>query len=628
MCDGLRDCENSDDEEHCTTFSNIVPHVEICKMIFSEDFVSLQQYCPRPYHVNSNKTLQMACGNVWTNLSKLTFDFSHKASKDVFKSQIENNSYCTYELNDCGFIKEHPNGAHLISCENHTCPDKHFKCPGFYCIPWRYVCNDRTDCPGGTDEIACNRMSCPGMFKCKGSVICLSLENLCDSVSDCGYPNEDEMFCSDRTQHCPQSCSCLLFSISCRKNKLDMNSKLNIFLSIHLVKVTFDQGYEIMDSLDKPIILTLNYCNLTYVCKKEKKQKQLRHIVAMDFSNNKINELGKTCFVKMKNIRLLNMSKNILDSISSFVFSSCTHLEKIDISHNNIIWLHDHAFLGVSNISFLNITNNPVVFVGTYAFSSANIKHIFSDQFKVCCIKPSRETTCTARPTWPNTCGRFIKEITVRILAFVICGLGILMNISSVIIILKKILPGAESYANAITCLCISDTLCCGSLMIILTADEIMRESYLSFEHTWRGNFFCYCSSLLYNTSNLFPIFTINVLAFTRYSVIRSPLTSKFLDKNFMTRICIGTCFLAISMSALLMVLHIVTTNSLQLPTGLCLLLGNVGKSVVPMVVAIIMMLMQAISCITVPLTYFLLFKEMAKSKPKSIKHQWGMMEI
>ncbi len=216
VCDGIKDCYTNDDEEHCSNFTYLVPHSELCMKIMHRNLSDILQSC---LELNISEISQMPCVNVSMKLSRLTLDFTVETSDVIIKDQKHSRNYCIYELDECGLIKGHPQGANLISCENHNCPDRYFKCPGFYCIPWRYVCNNRTDCPGGTDEVskACNRTSCPGMYRCKDSVICLSLANFCDNFTDC-YSQDDEIHCSKKAHNCPIYCSCLLFSMSC-KNK-------------------------------------------------------------------------------------------------------------------------------------------------------------------------------------------------------------------------------------------------------------------------------------------------------------------------------------------------------------------------------------------------------------------------
>ena len=37
------------------------------------------------------------------------------------------------------------------------CPDNSLKCPGSYCIPLRFRCNDVWDCANGEDELKCGK---------------------------------------------------------------------------------------------------------------------------------------------------------------------------------------------------------------------------------------------------------------------------------------------------------------------------------------------------------------------------------------------------------------------------------------------------------------------------------------
>ncbi len=98
----------------------------------------------------------------------------------------------------------------------YKCDITHYKCPGYYCIPWRYVCDKKIDCPGGLDERKCPRSSCPGQFKCMESDICVSRESLCDTLLDCPS-RDDEEYCSLSIAICPKQCICLLFALYCQR---------------------------------------------------------------------------------------------------------------------------------------------------------------------------------------------------------------------------------------------------------------------------------------------------------------------------------------------------------------------------------------------------------------------------
>ena len=108
-------------------------------------------------------------------------------------------------------------GSHLQNCTDFEC-NLHYKCPGHYCIPWRYVCEGKWDCPLGYDEfkITCGELrKCQRMFHCYGTGICLHLKDICDGYKDCPY-GDDEVLCLLSTVYCPKVCICINFAIVCR----------------------------------------------------------------------------------------------------------------------------------------------------------------------------------------------------------------------------------------------------------------------------------------------------------------------------------------------------------------------------------------------------------------------------
>ncbi len=107
------------------------------------------------------------------------------------------------------------NGQHLVECEKTDCSPKYFKCPGFYCIPLRYVCNGIWECPGGMEELPhmnCHLQTCSGLFKCLDSLICIAPESICDGIIDCPH-GDDIQFCDMNLAVCPRSCTCFKMSL-------------------------------------------------------------------------------------------------------------------------------------------------------------------------------------------------------------------------------------------------------------------------------------------------------------------------------------------------------------------------------------------------------------------------------
>lgn len=74
----------------------------------------------------------------------------------------------------------------MVDCATHNFTN-HFKCPGSYCIPWRLVCDKKTDCLDRQDERYCSDYRCPGMLKCKGEVFCVHPSEVCDNIRHCPH---------------------------------------------------------------------------------------------------------------------------------------------------------------------------------------------------------------------------------------------------------------------------------------------------------------------------------------------------------------------------------------------------------------------------------------------------------
>ncbi len=473
MCDGIVDCIGEDDEKHCPLFPHMFHPSQICEIVLNASIFNFPWTCHKKH--SADRPNQISCINLIANVNPLTFDFTIP-SKPVHNDQNQTYEPCVYIPHVCGLMHGQSNGYHLISCEEHVCDKRHFKCPGYYCLPWRFVCNDQLDCPGGADEAQCAHAGCPGMFKCRNSSICISGEDLCDDISDCPL-NDDQFFCniSNYLKSCPSNCSCLLYSFFCTGLHLKTEEKLEPYIYIYLHKM--DLPLSIFVMLNDPVFLVLEHCGLKHICKMVKLPKQLR---IFNISGNTLKKLEKDCFEFMSNITHLNMSKNRIASLSSYTFQSSSVIVMLDLSNNKISILNDKVFSGLYLMKVLNLIGNSIVSISNLAFFESSIEYLVTNKqdYKVCCVKPSAETLCYAKPNWPNTCNRLLGHSLVKILIWCIIVIGILMNIYSCIIIWRKLVSSGENYNNLVVLLSINDICYCISLLtkFIVIADDIFAD--------------------------------------------------------------------------------------------------------------------------------------------------------
>ncbi len=133
---------------------------------------------------NNGAVLTFYCSRVW--ISCLYEVISHE-QRDIVS---------------CGSM------SHLYDCENEQCRKGTFKCPQYYCVHLRYVCDGYFDCPFGYEEHNCKRSSMPQMFHCVNTSIFIAPQSVCDTIVDCPV-GDDELSCDIARLKCPYTCDCL-----------------------------------------------------------------------------------------------------------------------------------------------------------------------------------------------------------------------------------------------------------------------------------------------------------------------------------------------------------------------------------------------------------------------------------
>ncbi len=279
--------------------------------------------------------------------------------------KLQKNNHCLFILGYNATLIPYSNGQHLTKCKKYACHHTYYKCPGFYCIPWQYVCNHRVDCPGGLDERLCDRQrnTCAKQLRCRDSAVCIALENICDGVDDC-LLQEDEYFCDIFPQRCPLNCMCLLFVIECSGWRPVVTHELKTELKFPYVKISIrvaniSDVLSFLQQFHQVVELKFHDTLIFDICQKWEQFTGNFFMRVLSLSFNDLTVLSRNCFSDMQ-LRFLNLSFNDIYYVEKYSFENSEHLIILDLSFNKISYLFPHIFSIKLYMKLLDLHGNLI----------------------------------------------------------------------------------------------------------------------------------------------------------------------------------------------------------------------------------------------------------------------------
>ena len=465
-------------------------------------------------------------------------------------------------------------------CQHIGCPGM-LKCGASFCVIVSAVCDGIQDCVNAEDEKNCRFLTCPGLFRCRSETTCLGQHNVCDGHVDCEQSQDDEVDC----RPCPNSCICYGYTISCLL--VDENSPILATLYYwKVVNIQLSFGYAPLDQISP-------FCNMLF----------------LDFSDTELRfiKLDSSLTLCTNQLIKLNVSKNIISTLTFISHSAWLNLICFDASHNQIvnlpsklperlqyIYLEDNLLNFISkefssflyNMVFLDVSNNALYILELHLSvgRDASVILVNVPDSRSCCLLPDHVVCHTVNIVY-HSCQSIFPYIWLQwmwiAVAFIFSTLSIFVIIRF-FIMGKDTAKGTGRHFRVI----MSNIISSNSMLSLYFVVVSSFGSQATNLYVWKTQFTCKIIYIIFFSSlhgnMFFKIFrSIFVILKTVF-----PFKHQCRWLRFSAVICSGYWFLTISLAiAVLAVLGGLTNNMLfytnvdQACTLFCVGTGTDGVS-------------------------------------------------
>ncbi len=475
---------------------------------------------------------------------------------------------CVFRLDSSNHLYPCRTGSHTQRCEHFDC-NAHYKCPGFYCIPWQYLCDGKIDCPHGYDESTGHRCglsrACSNMFKCFKSQTCIHYQDICNVKVDCPF-DDDELLCDLADSQCFSGCKCLFYAIVC--NRVSLKNLKQNYLPFVSYSMTHCNLSSIFFHLHENALRT-NFSHNRFLVV-PKAVKHLRKLWSLDLSYNSLSKLERGNFKDMIRLYSISVKNNKIVSIGSETFRTQKHLFAVNAKNNMIQCVGKYVFNTEVTLPLLFISNNslPKAVIAEFQSAQVSAQVLVTDSLALCCLA-SDSYTCLTRSPWYLTCQRLVQR---RMAVFILClvvfiflfDISLLFaNICSSISgkklnpyhIILSTLPGSHLLANVY-------------FILQFIADSKFGQEYIFHATVWKESFTCRISAYIIIIFTLLVPSFHSFLALSRMEVVIHPMDSAFKNPKFVSH-CLGVIFVSCVIGAVLKSLAVMrpsVTGSLCLP--------------------------------------------------------------
>lgn len=332
--------------------------------------------------------------------------------------------------------------------------------------------------------------------------MCITLEQVCDGNVDCIH-GDDEMLCNFI---CPENCKCTGFAMYCKSEMFNGSNVASYPQHTRLLELRNTGNTEVVLAegvFDLQFLYFLNLANSNIREIQENALIKLINLRVLDISDNLIVELTPSVFSGLQRLVTLNLDGNrYITTIEAFSFVHLQSLQTLRLMGTNIRKIVSNTFAGLT-LQRLDLISNNFDEIEEFGLGNLEVEHINFELniiskfdkgmftgvsslqslrtpgYKYCCIRPNyvHEDDCFPHKDEFSSCDDLMRISALQTMLWFIGLCALLGNISSIIYRLhfdrQRLKLG---YGIFVTNLAVADFLMGVYLIIIAVADAVFRK--------------------------------------------------------------------------------------------------------------------------------------------------------
>ena len=399
------------------------------------------------------------------------------------------------------------------------------------------------------------------MFRCKNSKVCIHIEDVCNNLEDCPL-GDDENVCILSKSKCPDQCFC--YNLTIQRTNMFFNQDLFFFKNIYVslwVSGTNITSLKFVKLFTEAKYLYLDHNRIQNICGVLPNHKM---VIIFHSNDNEVPDLLQFCICNVITIKDINLSKNKISHVHKQAFWKLSRLQVLDLA-NNFLNNLEGSFL--ANLTLLKLTQNPFQSLQHNAFRNADINTIETDDYHICCIVLC-SVSCDAFKPWYVSCSKLLPTISMRIFWAFVSIIVVLFNVLS--IYLQSLSSSQSSFKMVIVSVNLTDILCFCYLTVLLIADSVYGEKFITKEFSWRSSIPCLVTFICALIFSILSAFYLSFISLCRTMFVTFPLNLTLKNSTLVVRILcillIMTIVFALCVSLLYRMKYSTFSTSLCLP--------------------------------------------------------------